>query len=74
MQKTLNIRSLVIDVAEETDYYIKFSNICRKSGNSQLCLRILSTLKQALPSHKPAEIAKVNYEILKYQYGQGEFE
>ena len=34
MQKTLNIRSLVINKAQETDIYIKFADLCLSSNNS----------------------------------------
>jgi hypothetical protein len=49
-QKSLNIRSLVIDKSEEIDHYLKFAKLAQDGGNIDLGQRVLHDLKNELRS------------------------
>ena len=79
LQKTLNLRSLVIDISEDTNHYVRLANLCAKKGNAAMCKRILHNLKTeitsnlvAYPKEQLFNISKINFGILKYEYGQGD--
>jgi FKBP12-rapamycin complex-associated protein len=78
LQKTLNLRSLVIDISEDTNHYVTLAELCNKKGNPAMCKRILSNLKSEIESNPAAypkeqlyNISKVNFGLLKYEYTQG---
>jgi hypothetical protein len=43
-QRSLNLRSIVIDKVDEVDQFINFANIAQNSGNTSLGARILNKL------------------------------
>lgn len=47
-QKSLNIRNLLIDKAEDIDYYLRFSQLAQDAGNNEFGQRILKNLKAEL--------------------------
>lgn len=80
LQKTLNIRSLVIDISEDTNHYVRLADLCSKKGNAAMCKRILHNLKteitskvSAYPKEQLFNISKINFSLLKYDYSQGSY-
>ena len=78
LQKTLNLRSLVIDTSEDTNHYVTLAELCNKKGNPAMCKRILTNLKgdiennlAAYPKEQLFNISKVNFGLLKLDYSQG---
>lgn len=43
-QRVLRVRSLVMSPKDDMDPWIKFANLCRKSGRLNLCQKTLVTL------------------------------
>lgn len=81
LQKTLNLRSLVIDISEDTNHYVTLAELCNKKGNPAMCKRILANLKSEIESNASAypkeqlyNISKVNFGLLKHEYGQGNYD
>jgi len=79
MQKTLNIRSLVIDISEDTNHYVKLADLCSKKGNTAMCERILQNLKTEItnkvsiyPKEQCFNVSKINFGLLKSKYSQGQ--
>lgn len=79
LQKTLNLRSLVIDISEDTSHYVTLADLCGKKGNPAMCKRILNNLKDEItnnsekyPKEQLYNISKINFGLLKYEYGQGD--
>ena len=79
LQKTLNLRSLVIDISEDTNHYVTLADLWGKKGNAAMWKRILNNLKDEItnnsekyPKEQLFNISKINFGLLKYEYGQGE--
>lgn len=78
-QKSLNLRSLVIDKAEEIDYYLKFAKLALDSGNSNLGSKVLFNLKLELrekvrrfkSSKLNNQLAKVEFAIFQNVFNSG---
>ena len=70
-QKSLNIRSLVIDKSEEIDHYLKFAKLAQDGGNIDLGQRVLHDLKNELRS-KLKEVGrssrKLNNQLAKVEF------
>eukprot|EP00158_Paraphelidium_tribonemae_P009901 Partr_v1_DN28994_c0_g1_i3_m24719 putative Phosphatidylinositol 3-kinase len=49
-QRILKVRSLVMSPKEDMEMWIKFANLCRKSGRNGVSSKILTNLLQADPS------------------------
>lgn len=80
IQKTLNLRSLVIDISEDTTHYLKLADLCTKKGYSSMSQRILQNLKaeiktniESTPEDQLFIISQVDFGMLKYEYSQGEY-
>ena len=43
-QRVLKLRGLVVTVQEDTEMWIKFANLCRKSNRMQLAYKTLATV------------------------------
>ena len=72
-QRMLKVRALVLSPKENIDMWIKFANLCRKSGRIGLAeksLRLLQNSGQPLvPGMQgPAPVPEVLYAQLKYQW------
>ena len=48
-QRILKVRSLVLNTVENMEMWIKFANLCRKSGRLGLCQKTLIDLLRILP-------------------------
>lgn len=78
-QKSLNIRSLVIDKTEEIDNYLKFAHLAQESNNNDLGQRILVNLKSELKIKARVEksikltnqLAKVEFAIQQTIFNSG---
>ena len=79
-QRMLKVRALVLSPKENIDMWIKFANLCRKSGRIGLAEKSLKSLQtiQADPTSDPlyasSEIPEVTYAQLKYQWSTGQYE
>jgi hypothetical protein len=86
-QRSLNLRSIVIDKVDEVDQYINFANIAQNSGNTSLGQRILNKLQLDLINKKNQvqrdtsksikiqdELAKVKLSIFENDYNMGKQE
>lgn len=87
-QRMLKVRALVLSPTENLDMWIKFANLCRKSGriglaekslaqlqpgNQQVGLPLLPSLLKGEPGAPgPTAIPKVLYAQLKYQWATGQ--
>lgn len=69
-QRMLKVRALVISPTENMDMWIKFSNLCRKSGRIGLAEKSLNSL---LPSNDMVATVppQVNYARLKFMWATG---
>ncbi|KAI5778883.1 armadillo-type protein [Geopyxis carbonaria] len=74
-QRMLKVRALVISPTENMDMWIKFSNLCRKSGRIGLAEKSLNSL---LPSNRTIENVEsatvppqVTYARLKFMWATG---
>lgn len=72
-QRMLKVRALVIKPKEDMDMWIKFSNLCRKSGRLGLAEKSLNRLLEPEDSpNGPVEFyPKVVYAQLKYMWAMG---
>lgn len=73
-QRVLRVRSLVIKPKQDFQIWIKFANLCRKSGKLKLAEKALNSLSdEASPSHLiPSKAApSVVYAQLKYLWAAG---
>ena len=67
-QRMLKVRNLVVNSEENLDMWIKFANLCRKSGRVGLAERSLASLENyARTSSNPAP-PQLSYARLKYQW------
>jgi hypothetical protein len=76
--KLLRIRTLVIDPKDEPHLYVKFADLCRNNGRSNLALRTLMELAGADLSsfdkkNIPATTPLVSYAIMKHTIQMGDF-
>lgn len=74
-QRMLKVRALVIKPKEDMDMWIKFSNLCRKSGRlglAEKCLnRLLEPEEHEIPNGHIEFYPKVVYAQLKYMWAMG---
>lgn len=80
-QRMLKVRALVLEPKENLDMWIKFANLCRKSGRIGLAeksLKSLQSVKRNEPITDPlisiSEIPEVTYAQLKYQWSTGKYQ
>ena len=79
-QRMLKVRALVLSPKENIDMWIKFANLCRKSGRIGLAEKSLKSLQaiQTGPSINPLYVksgkAEVAYAQLKYQWTTGQYQ
>lgn len=69
-QRMLKVRALVISPRENLDMWIKFANLCRKSGRMGLADRSLSSLEAVDGSGLPTP-PEVTYSRLKFEWASG---
>lgn len=75
-QRILKIHSLVVSSQEDMDMWIKFANLCRKSGRFNLCQKTLISLfgtdpEQPKNSTIIFQYPQVTYSYLKYFWSSG---
>ena len=74
-QRMLKVRALVLTPKENIEMWIKFANLCRKSGRTGLAEKSLRSLLQgsngADPLDDSSAIPEVTYTKLKYQWSIG---
>lgn len=74
-QRALKVRSLVVQPKQDMETWIKFANLCRKSGKLKLAEKALNTLLEDTSSISPSIPAKapppVVYAQLKYLWATG---
>lgn len=72
-QRMLKVRALVIKPKQDMDMWIKFANLCRKSGRLNLAEKSLNSLleegSQENPSRAPPQVV---YAQLKYMWAKGQ--
>ena len=79
-QRMLKVRALVLSPKENIDMWIKFANLCRKSGRIGLAEKSLKSLQtiQVDPNIDPlyvsSGIPEVTYAQLKYQWTTGQYQ
>ena len=77
-QRMLKVRALVITPNENIDMWIKFANLCRKSGRIGLAEKSLNLLRTVDFSSRPdffsgpSGVPEVLYAQLKYQWTTGQ--
>lgn len=74
-QKILTVRSLVMSPVEDVDMWIKFANLCRKSGRPGTSLKILNNLLNGNSSNIDTLISRpprVVYAYLKHIWNTGQ--
>ena len=86
-QRMLKVRALVLSPSENMDMWIKFANLCRKSGRTGLAEKALDQLHAAIGhtyasqasapnghsgSGTPPVVPEVMYAHLKYQWATGQ--
>ncbi|CCF56244.1 hypothetical protein KAFR_0A08100 [Kazachstania africana CBS 2517] len=72
-QRALKVRSLVIKPKQDMHMWIKFANLCRKSGKLNLAEKALNTLLEdnSDPAHSSKAAPPVVYAQLKYLWASG---
>ncbi|KAL8971115.1 MAG: hypothetical protein Q9183_001211, partial [Haloplaca sp. 2 TL-2023] len=76
-QRMLKVRALVISPKENVEMWIKFANLCRKSGRIALAEKSLQALHQSNVATNPdtligtAGVPEIIYAMLKYQWSSG---
>ena len=79
-QRMLKVRALVVSPKENTDMWIKFANLCRKSGRIGLAEKSLNSLQQINTGPEgdiltgTSGIPEVLYAQLKYSWSTGQQE
>lgn len=79
-QRMLKVRALVVSPKENTDMWIKFANLCRKSGRIGLAEKSLNSLQQISTGPEgdiltgSSGTPEVLYAQLKYSWSTGEQE
>ncbi|TID15752.1 hypothetical protein CANINC_004281 [Pichia inconspicua] len=73
-QRMLKARALVVKPKQDMDIWIKFANLCRKSGRLRLAEKSLNTLLDEGYAGKPGNKAspQVVYAQLKYMWSRGQ--
>jgi FKBP12-rapamycin complex-associated protein len=66
-QRVLKIRALVVSPKEDKDIWIKFANLCRKSGRPNVSLKVLQSIMDD-PSDGLNNDPHVTYAYLKYMW------
>ena len=70
-QRMLKVRALVISPQENMEMWIKFANLCRKSGRTALAEKALNSLRE--PGQDDSATApQVMYAQLKYRWSRGD--
>lgn len=78
-QRMLKVRALVIKPKEDMDMWIKFANLCRKSGRLGLAEKSLSRILEPDDNDRSTSgvvefLPKVVYAQLKYEWARGNHE
>ncbi|MCJ1306656.1 phosphatidylinositol kinase- protein kinase tor1 [Agyrium rufum] len=80
-QRMLKVRALVLEPKDNIDMWIKFANLCRKSGRSGLAEKSLRALQGVMgsragddPMLSSSVVPEVNYAMLKYRWSIGDNE
>lgn len=72
-QRMLKVRALVIKPKQDMEMWIKFANLCRKSGRFNLAEKSLnSLLEEGLPENPSRAPPQVVYAQLKYMWAKGQ--
>lgn len=72
-QRMLKVRALVIKPKQDMDMWIKFANLCRKSGRLNLAEKSLnSLLEEGSPENPLRAPPQVVYAQLKYMWAKGQ--
>lgn len=72
-QRMLKVRALVIKPKQDMEMWIKFANLCRKSGRLNLAEKSLNALLEGGSSEKPTWAPpQVVYAQMKYMWAKGE--
>ncbi|CAH2355370.1 serine/threonine-protein kinase Tor2p [[Candida] railenensis] len=72
-QRMLKVRALVIKPKQDMDMWIKFANLCRKSGRLNLAEKSLnSLLEEGSPENPSKAPPQVVYAQLKYMWAKGQ--
>ncbi|WPK25591.1 hypothetical protein PUMCH_002911 [Australozyma saopauloensis] len=71
-QRMLKVRALVISPKQDMEMWIKFANLCRKSGRMSLAENSLNSLLEQGSEHNPSRAPpQVVYAQLKYMWAKG---
>lgn len=75
-QRFLKVRALVVSYQEDMDVWIKYANLCRKSGRFNLCQKTLLSLYGSDPEQSKDQsiyfqFPQVTYSYLKYYWASG---
>lgn len=72
-QRMLKVRALVIKPKQDMEMWIKFANLCRKSGRFNLAEKSLNNLLEEGSSENPTRAPpQVVYAQLKYMWAKGQ--
>ncbi|CAI5758005.1 unnamed protein product [Candida verbasci] len=72
-QRMLKVRALVIKPKQDMDMWIKFANLCRKSGRLNLAEKSLNLLlEEGSPENPSRAPPQVVYAQLKYMWAKGQ--
>ncbi|EGV64899.1 FAT-domain-containing protein [Yamadazyma tenuis ATCC 10573] len=72
-QRMLKVRALVIKPKQDMEMWIKFANLCRKSGRLNLAEKSLnSLLEEGSPENPSRAPPQVVYAQLKYMWAKGQ--
>ncbi|KAG5419194.1 TOR1 [Candida metapsilosis] len=72
-QRMLKVRALVIKPKQDMDMWIKFANLCRKSGRLNLAEKSLNLLlEEGTPENPSRAPPQVVYAQLKYMWAKGQ--
>ena len=67
-QKTLALRSMVIKKTDDIDVYIRYANLCRKSGHLNIAQKALIDLREEIDESRIQDLSQIDYEVLKCIY------
>lgn len=67
-QRILRVRAMVVSPEDDMEMWIKFANLCRKSGRFSLSESTLRSLMQATINHRGEPDPKVVYAQLKHKW------
>lgn len=72
-QRMLKVRALVIKPKQDMDMWIKFANLCRKSGRLNLAEKSLNyLLEEGFPENPSKAPPQVVYAQIKYMWAKGQ--